>query len=171
MPKPESQYMPVLRISFVPMTEEHAKAICDWKYEPPYDLYHWKPWHELERNNEEIANPAIREEQYASALSHDGTLIGFVQFFPLSGWTRLGLGLHPEARGRGWGEAFVRAIVNEALQRDPNRTIDLEVLVWNERARRVYEKAGFQVTDQYERMTPSGIGDFYCMEYNEQYSP
>jgi [ribosomal protein S18]-alanine N-acetyltransferase len=167
----ESRFSPLYQSSslpsfqLVPMSLEHAQEICQWKYEPPYDLYNWKPWSELVLQQEEFAVPYIREEQYRSVVTPAGTLIGFAQFFPLEGWIRLGLGIHPEARGRGWGTGFVQAIVEEAKRCYPERQIDLEVLVWNDRARRVYEQAGFQITDRYERKTPSGLAEFYCMEH------
>jgi [ribosomal protein S18]-alanine N-acetyltransferase len=153
------------------MDIEHAQEICSWKYEPPYDVYNWKPWSELVQHQEEFAVDAIREEQYRSIVTEEGTLIGFVQFFPLEGWVRLGLGLHPEARGRGWGVSFVHSIVIEAERLFSDRQIDLEVLVWNTRARHVYEKAGFRITDRYERMTPSGMAEFFCMEYDKAMRP
>jgi len=57
------------------------------------------------------------------------------------------------------------AIVKEARRRAPHDEIDLEVLTWNDRAIRTYEKAGFERTDTYRRMTPSGMAQFHCMVY------
>lgn len=151
----------------VPMTEEHAREISAWRYEAPYDIYNWKDWHELVQSREEIGDPEIRKEQYRSVLLADGTLAGFAQLFPLTGWVRLGLGMKPELRGRGWGEAFVRSIVREARSLFPHRRVDLEVLVWNSRALRTYRKAGFEISDEYDRPIPSGKARFYCMEWCE----
>lgn len=152
----------------VPMTETHAREICRWRYEPPYDIYAWKSWPELVQRREEIGDPIIRDEQYASVLlgpEDAAPLAGFAQFFPLEGWVRLGLGMQPGLRGRGWGAAMVGAIVREAQRRYPDRAVDLEVLVWNRRAVRTYERAGFVIEDEYDRPTPTGAGRFYCMVY------
>lgn len=160
----QSEQWTLLRIE--PLTEQDGQDICAWRYEPPYDLYAFPGWEAMLRDGYEFADPRIREEQYAAVRSRDGGLIGFAQFFPLSGVTRLGLGMRPELCGKGLGAAFVRAIVEEARRRKPDDEIDLEVLTWNERARRCYERAGFRVTDTYERGTPTGAAWFHCMVYS-----
>ncbi|MNW71131.1 Acetyltransferase (GNAT) family protein [compost metagenome] len=61
----------------------------------------------------------------------------------------------------------MEAIVQAALKRYPEREIDLEVLTWNQRAIRTYQKCGFTITDTYERRTPTGDRPFYCMVYDK----
>ncbi|UPK44125.1 GNAT family N-acetyltransferase [Paenibacillus pabuli] len=149
----------------VPMQEEHAKLICDWQYDPPYNIYSWLPWEQMKALEVEFGDPQLRKEQYAVVLGEDEQICGFAQYFPLEGVTRIGLGMHPERCGHGQGTDFVSAIVQEAIRRNPANEIDLEVLTWNERAIRVYLKAGFVTQDTYERQTPSGLKPFYCMVY------
>nr|WP_258377582.1 GNAT family protein [Paenibacillus illinoisensis] len=149
----------------VPMQEEHAALICSWTYEPPYNIYTWLPWEQMKALEVEFGDEQLRKEQYAVVLGEQDQLCGFVQFFPLEGVTRIGLGMHPEKCGQGRGTAFVSAIVKEAIRRNPSHEIDLEVLIWNTRAIRVYHKAGFVTQDTYERQTPSGLMPFYCMVY------
>lgn len=156
----------VPQFRLVPLTEEHGKSICSWTYPPPYDLYNWRAWEAMQETQEEFTDPNIREQQYRAVLDQDGLLWGFAQLFPMVGVTRIGLGMQPELCGLGYGAAFVQAIAAEAKQKAPAHEIDLEVLTWNERARRVYEKAGFAVTDTYERMTPAGMAEFHCMVWN-----
>lgn len=141
----------------------HCREICGWRYEPPYDTYNWSEWEQMNEEESEFADPVIRETQYSAVLDAEGTLCGFAQFFPLEGVTRLGLGMRPDLCGQGIGVAFVEAIVREAILRKPENEIDLEVLRWNVRARTVYERAGFRVSDEYRRNTPVGNADFYCM--------
>ncbi|GIP35673.1 GNAT family N-acetyltransferase [Paenibacillus sp. J2TS4] len=148
-----------------PLSLQHCQEICSWKYDPPYDIYNWNSWEKMKKDQEEFADPLIRQEQYGSVLDRYGLLCGFVQFFPLVDGTRLGLGMRPDLCGQGLGVPFVKAIVHEAVLRDSRKEIDLEVLVWNERAFNVYSKAGFVVTDQYVRNTPAGPAEFYCMVY------
>lgn len=152
----------------VPMSESHCREICTWTYPPPYQLYNWPSWELMLQEEMEFADPAIRQEQYGAVVDAEERLCGFVQFFPIIGVTRLGLGLRPDLCGGGSGEAFVRLLVREAKRRTPLHEIDLEVLVWNERAIRAYEKAGFAITDTYERWTPSGMAAFHCMVFEEQ---
>ncbi|MFB5269130.1 GNAT family N-acetyltransferase [Paenibacillus enshidis] len=150
----------------VPMSEEQAAAISEWKYKPPYDIYGWLPWEQMKALDIEFANPELRSSQYVAVLDESGGLCGFAQYFPMEEVTRLGLGMRPELCGHGHGAEFVRAIAEEARRRAPQNEIDLEVLVWNKRAIRAYRSAGFRITDAYERQTPDGMKPFYCMVYN-----
>ncbi|OWA32968.1 GNAT family N-acetyltransferase [Saccharibacillus sp. O16] len=146
------------------MTESEAAAVCGWSYEPPYDIYGWMPWEEMKKLGIEFGDPELRTQQYVTGY-RNGVFCGFAQLFPLGGTTRLGIGMRPDLCGRGMGAAFVRAAADEALRRIPGQEIDLEVLTWNQRAISAYRKAGFSITDLYERMTPDGMKPFYCMVY------
>ncbi|MEW4372863.1 GNAT family N-acetyltransferase [Paenibacillus kandeliae] len=147
------------------MTEAHAADICTWVYQAPYDIYGWMSWDQMQQLEVEFGDPKLRKEQYASILDSTGVLFGFAQFFPLEGTVRLGVGMRPDLCGNGYGEAFVRVITEEAIARKPEAEIDLEVLTWNQRAIRTYQKAGFHITDAYDRRTPDGMKPFYCMVY------
>ncbi|MZQ82947.1 GNAT family N-acetyltransferase [Paenibacillus sp. 5J-6] len=116
----------------------------------------------------EFADAHIRGEQYRAVVDASGVLSGFVQFFPIVGVTRLGLGLRPDliGKGSGIGLQFVQLLTREAQKIAPGHEIDLEVLVWNERAIRTYERAGFTITDTYEKQTPMGMSNFHCMVYD-----
>jgi RimJ/RimL family protein N-acetyltransferase len=160
---------PTFRI--VPLTEAHCEDICTWCYPAPYDIYNWQPWSSMLSEQEEFADAELREEQYRAVEDEDGLLWGFSQFFPIVGVTRLGLGMRPELCGRGHGIDFVRIIAAEAKRRAPANEIDLEVLSWNIRAFRVYEKAGFVHTDTYNKNTPTGKATFYCMEWRSRQGP
>lgn len=148
-----------------PMTAAHAEAICEWRYPPPYDRFNWPCWEEVIERRLEIGDPWIREMQYASVLNGRDELVGYVQFFPLLNATRLGLGMRPDLCGRGGGAVMTRLAAEEALRRTPGVEVDLEVLVWNLRAIRAYEKAGFVLDDTYCRQTPAGPDLFHCMVY------
>lgn len=150
----------------VPMNIRHCQDICSWAYEPPYDIYQWSSWSQMEEEAEEFGDREIRETQYVSVLDEDsGLLVGYAQLFPLVGVTRLGLGMRPELCGQGLGPSFVRFIAEEAKKRRPDNEVDLEVLAWNTRAQKAYAKAGFVITDRYERPAPGGSMEFFCMVY------
>jgi [ribosomal protein S18]-alanine N-acetyltransferase len=157
--------------SVVPLTEEYARDICTWRYDPPYDLYNWHPWEWLHSQQKEFGDPEVREAQYRAVLDRSHTLCGYAQLFPIVGVTRLGLGMKPELCGQGLGVAFVRAIAEAAQREAPGNEIDLEVLTWNTRAIRTYERAGFVITDTYERGTPTGPASFHCMVWEPEQPP
>lgn len=150
---------------FIPMNREHAEELCSWRYEPPFDLYGWSDFQAMEADGIEFGDADIRSQQYMAVLDPNGHMIGFVQLFPLLGVTRLGLGLRPDRCGQGLGADFARSAAQEALRRAPSDEIDLEVLTWNVRAIRAYEKAGFHITDTYVRPTPTGAAEFHCMVF------
>ncbi|MBD3922098.1 GNAT family N-acetyltransferase [Paenibacillus sp. PR3] len=159
IPSPSPQFR------FVPMSREHAQELCSWRYEPPFDLYGWSDFGRMEAEGIEFGDPDIRSQQYAAVLNEESHMIGFVQLFPLLGVTRLGLGLRPDRCGQGLGAAFALAAAEEAIRRAPQDEIDLEVLTWNQRAIRAYQKAGFHITDTYVRPTPTGEAEFHCMVF------
>lgn len=154
-----------LILHVVPMQEEHAELICGWKYAPPYNIYSWLPWEQMKAIEVEFGDAQLRQQQYAIILDQHDQVYGFAQYFPLQHVTRIGLGMRPDLCGQGLGKAFVTAIVQEAIRRNPSNEIDLEVLTWNNRAIQVYLKSGFVIQDTYERQTPSGLKPFHCMVY------
>jgi ribosomal-protein-alanine N-acetyltransferase len=155
----------------VPLTESDCQELCTWSYPAPYAIYNWPSWTTMLDSQSEFADLQIRDEQYRGVVDNNDMLTGFVQYFPIVGVTRLGLGLRPDLCGKGGdssgglGTQFVQLLVAEAQQRAPEQEIDLEVLVWNERAIRAYQRAGFTITDTYEKWTPTGTADFHCMVY------
>lgn len=154
---------PLLHI--VPMDELHAESICSWRYPEPYEQYNWQSWQDMQASSCEFGDAQIRAEQYVAILNHTQELIGFAQFFPMLGVTRLGFGMHPDYCGDGNGACFTRVIVEEAKKRAPNNEIDLEVFTWNHRAYKAYQKAGFVHTDTYERPSPDGSSAVHCMVF------
>jgi len=154
-----------IEMTICPFETSHAEEVCSWIYEAPYDIYNWPAWEQMKKDGIEFGDPVLRAAQYAAVLDSQQKLIGFAQFFPLTGVTRLGLGLRPDLCGNGLGPAFTRLIVSEARRRAPKNEIDLEVLAWNGRAARAYERAGFHITDTYSRKTPAGYAECHCMVY------
>ncbi|MFC7682208.1 GNAT family N-acetyltransferase [Paenibacillus sp. GCM10028914] len=153
------------RLYAAPLTVDQAADICTWNYPAPYNIYGWLPWEQMKGLGIEFGDPEIREQQYISILDEEQRMWGFAQLFPIEGVTRIGLGMRPDWCGLGMGKRFVKCIVDEARLRRPMDEIDLEVLTWNERAIRTYQRAGFHITDTYERMTPEGMALFHCMVY------
>lgn len=149
----------------IPMDSSHGAEICGWSYKPPYNIYEWMPWEQMQTLGIEFGDPQLRKEQYVSIVNEQGVLCGFAQLFPMEGVVRLGIGMRPDLCGQGMGYSFMKPIVEAAIARYPEREVDLEVLTWNQRAIRTYQKCGFTITDTYERRTPTGNKPFYCMVY------
>ncbi len=148
---------------FTGMSEQHAQSICEWRYEPPYDLFHFQPWETMKRTNIEFGDADIRARQYVSAFLDDGELAAYVQLFPLTGVTRLGMGLRPDLCGKGFGSILAREAALLAKSRRPHDEVDLEVHAWNTRAIKAYRKAGFEIADTYSKDTSAGATECCCM--------
>ena len=72
-----------------------------------------------------------------------GAMFGFYYFEPNGDVLDYGLGLRPDLVGRGLGLDFFRAGLEFARERYRPRLIRLHVAAFNERAIKVYERAGF----------------------------
>ncbi|CAM4520771.1 RimJ/RimL family protein N-acetyltransferase [Paenibacillus endophyticus] len=155
----------ILDMTIHPLEISHAMEICSWRYEAPFHCYNWPAWEHMKKDEIEFGDSVLRASQYAAVLDNQLGLMGFAQFFPIAGVTRLGLGLRPDLCSRGLGPAFTKLIVSEAMRRTPNNEIDLEVIARNTRAIRAYQQAGFRITDTYSRATPAGFAECHCMVY------
>lgn len=144
-------------LTFGPLTEEDARAVLAWRYEPPYDIYNADPASDA-ANLATLLDPANR---YFGASDADGALVGFCcygldarvgggDYFGV-GLVDVGLGLRPDRTGQGGGLAFVRAVLGFGRRHLGVRRYRLTVAVFNERAIRVYERAGFRATRRFRR--------------------
>jgi len=132
-----------------PMLKKDAWEISRWKYEEPYSFYN--------RTDEPPypTNPDAQITDGFSVWGHDGQLIGYFHFgedghIPTeenyvydSAYLDIGLGMRPDLCSRGTGEAFVRFGLSFAKAHYGARQFRLSVAAFNERAIKVYERAGF----------------------------
>lgn len=150
-----------MRFHFLPMTAEHAACILNWKYPPPYDLY------DYDKAAEHILDSAGWGKTLFAALDETGALAGELTLGFLDRddeWVSLddmqagrlegcilwiGFGLRPDLTGQGLGLDFINACAEFAVQfarrqyRYSGANIGLGVYQFNQRAIKVYERAGF----------------------------
>ncbi len=122
-----------------PASSETQQLLAAWRYPPPYDFY------------DGDAEPVLNPERYFEARDEDGLLIGFYYFEPKPPDLDYGLGLRPELTGRGLGLEFFLAGLAFARERYRPSHVFLHVAEFNERARKVYERAGFRVVSAHVR--------------------
>jgi len=77
----------------------------------------------------------------------------------------VGLGLKPSLCGQGLGNILMELLKNECKKRYGGKKIALEVRSFNKRAIKCYERAGFEITDVYQKDTLIGSDEFIKMEY------
>ncbi|MCM3635791.1 GNAT family N-acetyltransferase [Paenibacillus camelliae] len=147
------------------MSECDARTVCTWVYSSPYHIYNWPSWEEMCKKELEFSDHTIRTEQYC-CIYRELELIGYIQLFPLEQVIRLAIFLSPQHCNQGLGQEAVALAIKEALRRNAEADIDLEVECWNRRAIACYKKAGFSITDQYQYMQRGVSKEVYCMVYN-----
>jgi len=139
------------------MQAADADAVAAWRYQPPYNFY------------DTAADPSSLVEVLdarrwghiffsvfsvlpSSSESGDEELAGFLELTARPGEViEIGLGLRPDLTGQGLGLSFVEACLDFARRRSRPQAFALDVATFNERARAVYEKAGFVPGDTFWR--------------------
>lgn len=144
-------------------TEADARAIVAWHYEPPYDVYDAG---EDPEDLKEMLDPTVWPDVWFAADDADsGELVGFAEFRRLHDLVEIGLGLRPDLTGRGLGPPFTEALMAFARERWRPARFGVDVLPWNERAIRAYERAGFVRGERYLRRFDDGAErEFVRME-------
>lgn len=125
-----------------PIDDVAAEAIASWRYPGAYAFY------DLNRDPDDVVlirDRARRDGRWFAVDDTDtGELVGFFELKPRPSEIELGLGLRPDLTGRGHGPGFVEAGIALARERHPGLRLFLLVAVFNDRARKVYDRAGFQ---------------------------
>ena len=129
-----------------PATDALFAERAVWRYPPPYDFY-----------NDDGRRP-LNPERFYSVHTDLAAIAGFYFFAERGGAIFFGLGLRPDLTGRGLGLAFVQAGLDFARRRFGSSRFVLDVAAFNERAIRVYERAGFWQTGTKTRFF-EGWGD------------
>ncbi len=148
-------------ISIARMTQAEAETIAEWSYEEPYDFYDWRA---DESDLAELLDPAQRGDRYFSAHDATGELIGFLSLGRQGDVVGVGVGLRPDLTGRGVGLTFVEEGLAFAREQFAPARFRLSVATFNERAIKVYERAGFVVTRTFMHETNGGLFPFVEME-------
>jgi ribosomal-protein-alanine N-acetyltransferase len=150
-----------MRYRFEPMCERQAQAVAGWHYDPPYDFYDWEA---DEEDLAELLDPARREGRYFAVSDDRGDLVGFAAFSSEGDVVEVGLGLRPDLTGRGLGLSFLLSSLEFARGRYAPARFRLAVAAFNQRAIRVYERAGFRRGESYPHRTNGGEHEFLRME-------
>ncbi len=147
------------RFSIRPMERADAEAIADWHYDPPYDFYDFRGDPE---DLGELLDPGAWVDDY-HAVDVDGELGGFFSFKKHGDAIEVGLGLRPDLAGKALGVEFVEAGLDYARRKWGPREFWLDVATFNERAKKVYERAGFERGHVWLHETRQGKVEFLRM--------
>jgi [ribosomal protein S18]-alanine N-acetyltransferase len=128
-----------VKLRIEPATPELLAERAAWRYPPPYDFY------------DDDGIPPKNPERFYGVYDEDGAAVGFFYFEERGDALFYGLGLRPDLTGRGLGLEFVDAGIEFAMEEFGRKRVVLDVAEFNERAIRVYERAGFRRTGSHLR--------------------
>ncbi|MCA1010983.1 GNAT family N-acetyltransferase [Halobacillus halophilus] len=142
------------------MLQKEAEEIARWKYNGIYSFYDITA---DEEDYQEFINEETRGK-HAFSVYEGEQLIGFYSIIPEGSETvDLGLGLRPDMTGQGIGGPFLQKALEYAQIHYGARSFTLSVATFNERAIRVYEKAGFKVVQTFIQPTNGSEYEFVKM--------
>ncbi len=78
---------------------------------------------------------------------------------------KIGLGMKPELTGKGMGLDFLKAGLSYAISKYNPKVITLLVATFNERAIKVYKKAGFESVETFNQDINGSRFEFLKMKY------
>ena len=100
------------------------------------------------------------------SVKENGTLIGFFTVCKINnGTVDIGLGMRPNITGNGFGLQFVNAGLAFSKEKYGCKYITLSVATFNERAIKVYKRAGFEAVGTFIQKTNGGCFEFLKMNY------
>jgi RimJ/RimL family protein N-acetyltransferase len=146
---------PVAPYRFEPITEAYARAIVAWRYPGQYAIYNVDE-SDAETDVQILLDPQLA---YFAVLDPGGDLVGFCCFGPdaqVPGGNYanqealdVGLGLRPDLAGQGRGLGFLEALMAFAQTRFGATRFRATIAGFNQRSRRVFEKAGYVETQRF----------------------
>lgn len=141
-------------------TEAEKQEICTWKYADAYALYDMPSYNEMKEKRFGFGSPKM----YIEAFYDGDRLVGFCNLFDDGDEVFFGIGVHPQACGKGYGREMTDTMYAVSQALFPGKPLYLEVRTWNERAIRCYRHAGFVIDGGVIcQKTNAGDGEFYRM--------
>ena len=129
-----------------PFTAGEARDLASWTYPPPFDVYD-------SRDAELFLRRTADGEGYYPALDDAGRLVAFAVLGvearvsgqePAAGVVDVGMGVRPDATGRGLGTALVGQVLALARERDGATAARAAVAASNTRSLALCRSAGFR---------------------------
>ncbi len=146
-----------MKLRLIPLRQQDAEAILDWRYEPPFDFYNPPDAGPRDQFIREFLNPELH---FHAVVDSSEEMLGFCSFGldgQVPGWRYddsaldIGLGMHPAKTGQGRGQTFFTAILEFAREQMQPDQFRLTVARFNTRALRLYARFGFEETDRFHQ--------------------
>ena len=141
-----------------------ALTLARWRYAGIYAGYNFGVAASLWIAFTQLLFHLLGTSLYYAVLDSEGDLMGMFSFYPRHGnIVEVGLGMRPDKTGQGAGLAFVRAGLDFARREFKPASFQLDVAAFNQRARLVYERAGFAETGTLTRRIKGRQEDYIQM--------
>ena len=138
-----------MAMRFLRMDEVSARAISEWRYDEPYDVYN--PGSD---SGEEMVQALLSPEYaYYAMTDARGDLVGYCCFGPdgrvpggeyEADALDVGMGMRPDLTGQGRGLTYVNAVLGFARCTFAPTAFRVTVAEFNKRALRMCKRAGFR---------------------------
>jgi ribosomal-protein-alanine N-acetyltransferase len=166
-----------MKFTFSPTNETDAHEVSAWRYEAPYDVYNTGT--DGDNGDEiDISELLDRSSPYYTVRDEQGELVGYFCYGTAGQpWgvsepalyvdnkvIVIGLALRPNLTGKGLGLSFVNAGLAFAREQFAPTMFRLYVMTFNQRAIRVYERAGFHNAGKITVHNMHGTVEFVEME-------
>lgn len=137
-----------------PLTRASAERIVTWQYPPPYDIYSLADSNpaQLRAALAYLTDPANHFYQMTTAVNELTAFCSFGKDGQVPGGDYrqpaldIGLGVHPDLTGRGWGHLFAATAVAAARRTFQPPALRVTIAAFNQRAQKVWAKIGFTPT-------------------------
>ncbi|MGD7022365.1 GNAT family N-acetyltransferase [Rossellomorea vietnamensis] len=148
--------------SFIPMNQEMAEEIAyRWKYDGEFSFY------DMTEDEEDLAEFLQSDRTGYYTVKKEEEWIGYYCFEESGrGEIEIGLGMKPELTGNGLGLEFFQQGIEFALEQYGPAELFLSVAAFNQRAIKVYQKAGFIPVKTFIQDTNGSSFEFVRMKFN-----
>lgn len=154
-----------MRLIFRQIEKEHALAILNWRYMPPYDYYNF----DTDNIQKDLYYLLDSKNAFCAILNLRGELEGYCSFgsdgqVPGGDYSAealdIGMGIRPDLVGQGRGKQYAQAVLRYGANQYRVQDLRVTIAEFNKRAQRVWEQLGFQ---QAERFIKFGSEEEFVM--------
>lgn len=143
-----------MQLEFCQLEQEHALAILNWRYAPPYDYYNF----DAATAQEDLEYLLDSKNSFYAIVNLEGELEGYCSFgsdgrVQGGDYTAealdIGLGLRPDLTGQGHGRLYAQATANYGVRQYKVHQLRVTIAAFNKRAQRVWEQLGFKQVERF----------------------
>lgn len=129
-------------------TESDTQEFLTWSFEGEYSFYD----NGIQQEKIDSIVSLTGSDKAFSVYNEDNELVGNCEFYDVGDDGEIlyavGVQMKPILTGKGYGEAFCKAIIEYGRKVIGFNRLGIAVADFNKRARRVYEKLGFELIEE-----------------------